>query len=51
MKAKELSVFLKKYALEKRAEDASANSKKKHVPEAEAEDSDDAKGKAVPQVG
>lgn len=53
MKAKELSAFLKKYALEKPAEDPSASSKKgaTDVPEVEAEDSEDAKGKAVPQVG
>ena len=53
MKAKELSAFLRKYALEKPTEDPSASSKRgaTDVPEAEAEDSEDAKGKAVPQVG
>lgn len=51
MKIKELRAFLKKYALDSPVKEPTASKKSDPAaPEVEAEDSEDAKEKAVPQV-
>lgn len=51
MKAKELTSFLKKYALDSPAQEPDASKEDRaEKPDAEAEDSEDPKDKAVPQV-
>lgn len=51
MKAKELASFLKKYALDRPAQDSDASKQEEtEKPDAEAEDGEDPKDKAVPQV-
>ena len=51
MKAKELASFLKRYALDSPAQDPDASKQESAgKPDAEAEDSEDPKDKAVPQV-
>lgn len=52
MKAKELTAFLKKYALDSPAQEPDAsNQESAEKPESDAEESEDPKGKAVPQAG
>ena len=52
MKAKELTAFLKKYALDSPAQEPDASKQESaEKPDSDAEDSEDPKGKAVPQAG